>query len=686
MPLHTHLIQPKSIVVVGGSENPESPGGGVLKNLITHQFKGELYVVNPKNAAVQGQVTFAGVHELPQVDLAILAIPAKYIPETVKILCEEKGTMGFIVFSAGFSEKDRDGAALERELLTLINQYGASLLGPNNIGLLNTHYAGVFTQPVPKLNSQGADLISGSGATAVFIMEAAQNLGIQFASVFTVGNGAQLGVEEILAHLDETYVEGKSSKVKMLYLETLKNPKKFLKHCQSLVQKGCSIAAIKAGKSEAGNRAASSHTGAMASPEIFVEALFEKAGIIRCNSRYEMLYTTGILLQKELLGKSLAIITHAGGPAVLLTDALSESGLEIPTTPYQESRHLISQLYEGASVSNPIDILATGTAEQLAACIDFCENDFKAVDGIAVIFGSPGLGEVDEAYAVLSDKMKTCRKPIYPILPSVINAKKAMTGFLKKGNILFNDEVLFGQCLGKVVHQNKPVSKGTGNIEMDEEGIRKIIKNAKSGYLDNASAYGILRAAGISMAEITEVKKRKELLLISQKLPFPVAMKVVGPLHKSDVQGVKLNIKNQTQLVQTFNELMEIEGAEAVLLQPMQKGTELFIGAKREVGFPPLVLCGLGGVFIEVLKDIQSIIPPISDPEVHKMVKKLKAYPILKGVRGKPGVNIQKFEETIQKVGQLMDIVPEIQELDINPLMATSDNVCAVDVRIRIEK
>jgi len=311
--LNQALIQPKTIVVVGGSNNPAKPGGHLLQNLIQSQFKGDLYVVNPKDRMVQGITAFPNVIDLPKVDLAILAIPAMACVEAVRILAEEKGTKAFVIVSAGFAESGEDGKQLEHQLAEIVQKHQASLIGPNCIGVISPFYAGVFTSPVPVLDPRGIDFVSGSGATAVFIMEAGLKKGLRFASVFSVGNSAQIGVEEILQYWDENYDE-KSSKAKLLYLESIRDPKKLLKHARSLRTKGCRIAGIKAGTGEAGSRAAQSHTGAMASPDVAVDALFRKAGIIRCYGREELTTVAGLLLLPEMPGPNLAIITHAGGP------------------------------------------------------------------------------------------------------------------------------------------------------------------------------------------------------------------------------------------------------------------------------------------------------------------------------------------------------------------------------------
>jgi len=684
--VHHKLINPESIVVVGGSDNLQSPGGRVLKNLTDHNFRGEIFVVNPKQERVQQRTSFRDVRELPQVDLAIIAIPARFIFEAVKVLTEEKGTKGFIIFSAGFSEKDEEGRKLEKQVTELIELAGGSLLGPNNIGLINSHYAGVFTLPIPKLDPKGVDFISGSGATAVFMIEAAQSTGLTFSSVYTVGNSAQIGVEEVLEYFDVNYEEGKSSKIKLLYLESIKKPDKFLKHGRSLIQKGCKIAAIKAGSSEEGNRAASSHTGALAGSDVFVDTLFKEAGIIRCYGRNELITLAGILMQKESKGKNMAIITHAGGPAVMLTDVLAKNGLKIPQLHGEAGKKLLETLYDGSSVANPIDFLATGTAEQLSGIIDCCENEFTEIDAMVVIFGSPGLTSVYDVYEVLDEKIRSCKKPVYAVLPSVVNVKDEMDHFLAKGNIIFTDEVLFGSALAKVYQSKEQSVKNTFLPAIDAEPIRNIIDDAENGYLSPENAMELLRLAGIRVVESIETDNRKDLLKLAGSLTYPVVQKVVGPLHKSDVGGVVVNINSEAELLRTFDQLMKIEEATGVLIQPMISGMELFIGAKKETNFPHIVLCGMGGIFVEVLKDIKTGMVPVSMERAVKMIQNLKAYPMLKGIRGKQGIELNRYAENIQKVSRLLEIAPEITELDINPLLAEKDKLIAVDVRIRIEK
>lgn len=677
------LINPSSIVIVGGSNDTAKTGGKVLKNLIDNNFSGSLFVVNPKEDVIQGINCHRSVDELPQCDLAILAIAAKYCPETVEKLARDKKTRAFIILSAGFHEESAAGAAMEDEIVDTVNRYGACLIGPNCIGMMNHHHTSVFTTPIPKLDPKGVDFISGSGATAVFIMEASIPKGLTFSSVYSVGNSAQLGVEDVLKYLDETYDPITSSPVKLLYIESVNKPDMLLKHASSLIRKGCRIAAIKAGSSAAGSRAASSHTGALASPDVAVESLFRKAGIVRCHSREELATVAGIFMHKPLKGKNIAIITHAGGPAVMLTDALSEGGLEIP---HLEHPELLTKLFPGSSVANPIDFLATGTAEQLGFIIDACENDFPEIDGMVVIFGSPGLFEVYDVYKLLDEKMRTCRKPIFPVLPSVINAKKEIEYFIGLGRINFPDEVNFGNALCKVYNTPAPSPEIIPQPSVDHKTIRAIIDEAADGYLHPEKVQELFDAAGIPRAGEAVVTTKEDAIIAASDLGLPVVMKVVGPVHKSDVGGVVLNVKDFDHVVDEFNRIIQIKDTTAILIQPMLSGHSVYIGAKKEPKFGHMVLCGLGGIYIEVLKDVQSSLAPVSTEEAADMITWLKSYKIIQGVRGQEGLNEELFAEIITRVSALCLAAPEIAEMDINPLMGNMKMLKAVDARIRIEK
>lgn len=684
--INDKLINPSSIVVVGGSEDLLKPGGKILKNIIDGDYSGDLFAVNPKQDCIQGVKSYRDVRDIPPVDLAILAIASKYCFEVVDILVKDKNTKAFIIISAGFSEASEDGRKLEKEIAELIEDSGGCLIGPNCIGVVTRTYHGVFTTPVPKLSLQGCDFVSGSGATAMFIIESALPKGLSFSSVFSVGNSAQTGVEDVLEYWDINYDPGKSSPIKLIYVETIQNPDKLLHHASSLIRKGCRIAAIKAGTTEAGSRAASSHTGALASSDSAVEALFRKAGIVRCSGREELTTVASVFIHKPLKGRNIAIVTHAGGPAVMLTDALSAGGMNIPKLEHGDQNNILSMMNPGASAVNPIDMIATATIDQLDRVIEYVDKKLVAIDGMSVIFGNNGLTDMTEIYTLLHRKIEECNKPLYPILPSISSSSEELEDFMNKGHVNFPDEVVLGRALTRIFNTPYPAEEKIFLEKINVPKIRKIIDSSENGYLVPDVIQQLLSAAHIPLVKEAVANTRREIISLADKMGYPLALKVVGPVHKSDVGGVTLNIKSQKHLEAEFTRMKKIKGVTGVMVQEMLSGTELFIGAKYEPRFGHIILCGLGGIFVEVLGDISSGLAPLTFSEADSMIRSLRAYKIIRGTRGKPGINESNFSEIIVRLSSLLRFATEIKELDLNPLIGSQKGITVVDARIRIEK
>ncbi|HFC30735.1 MAG TPA: CoA-binding protein, partial [Oceanospirillales bacterium] len=539
--INSQLLNPKSIVVIGASNDLRKAGGKMLHNIITGGYKGNLFVVNIRERNVQGIKCYKSIQELPNVELAILSIPAKYCPQAIEDLAKYKSTKAFIVISAGFSELNEEGNKLEQLMINTANKYHAALAGPNCIGIINQNYHGVFTTPIPVLDcNSGCDFISSSGATAVFLMEAGMQVGLRFASVYSVGNGNQISAEDYLAYLDEKFDKQSSAKSIIMYLENIAKPQKLLKHASSLISKGVRIAAIKAGTTDAGSRAASSHTGAMANSDMATRALFRKAGIVYCSSREELISVASVFSYKKLTGKNIAVITHAGGSAVMLTDALAQGGLNVPKLEGKIADELLEYLHTGSSVSNPIDFLATGTAEQLGIIIDYCEHKFDEIDAMVVVFGSPGLFDVENVYKVLNVKMDICKKPIFPVLPSLVNAAKEIQYFLSKSHVNFPDEVTLGKALCETYYTGTPTDEAQMHTTINTEKIRSVLEmpREKNGYLSVAANNIILDELKIERAKEFLATNKEQALSAAQEIGFPLVMKVVGPVHKSDCGGV----------------------------------------------------------------------------------------------------------------------------------------------------
>lgn len=681
--INQQLISPRHIAVIGASEHESKPGGKVLFNLLSGGFTGKIYGVNPNQLNIEGVIHVKNISEIPEVDLAIIAIPAEYCLQTVKDLLQ-KNTKAFIIYSSGFAEAGEKGQLLDKELVDTITNANACLIGPNCIGVINENYKGVFTTPIPDFDSKGCELISSSGATAVFIMEAAKSTGLRFSNVYSIGNASQTSAEDILEYMDKTF-DSNSPKVKLLYLESIQNPFKLLKHASSLIKKGCKIAAIKSGHSDAGGRAASSHTGALATSDIVIRALFKKAGIVYCSGRNELISAGCIFQSKALKGNKIAIITHAGGSAVMLTDALCSRGMEVPLIDGDKAAELLTKLNPGSSVSNPIDFLATGTAKQLGEIIDFCET-LDEIDGIIVVFGSPGLFNVRDVYQLLDEKMQTGSKPIFPVLPSLVNAKEEIDIFLAKGRINFSDEVVLGRAIPHVYGCAEPTFGMTHLMEMETATIRSIISQAPNGYLSTEQSNELMSACGINLVKEHLCYNHEQIKTLSQSIRFPVVIKVLGPLHKTEVNGVTLNINNEEKLHSEFDRMIAIPDAKGVIIQPMVSGEELYCGAAKQGYYGHLILAGLGGIYVEVLKDISYGLAPLNQLETSTMIHSLKGYEIIKGYRNREGVNEQLFADAVMRIASLVSLAPEISELDINPFRGNMKELVAVDVRIKIDK
>lgn len=665
------------------------PGGTLLRNIINGGYRGNIYVLNPREKTVQGLPSYADAASLPDAECAVFAVPSSGVIKTAEILASDKGTRAFIVYSAGFGETGAEGKALEERLTAIVTSVNGTLIGPNCTGVLYPGFAAAFAGPTPELVPDGADFVSASGAVAVFTLERALPMGIRFASVIAVGNSAQCGVEEIARHWDESFNE-MSSKVKLLYIEQIRKPELLIKHCRSLTEKGCRIAAIKAGSTEAGSRAAQSHTGALAGPDIAVDALFRKCGITRCSGREEFIYTAGVLMHSGRPGRNFAVVTHAGGPGVMATDALTMHGLSVPQIHGPAAEKLKAALFHGSSTANPIDFIGTGTADQLRTILDFIDEECPEIDSSIVIFGTPGLFDVTHVYDLLDYKMKSLQKPVFPVLPSTMLAYDAVEHFTKLGRVFFPDEVMLANSLASVSNTNLPFQNSSaGNCsgkKPDIVTIKKIIAAAPDGFMNQGDMRKLLHSAGISHARELSVSNPDEIEFAVKSLGFPLAMKITGPAHKSDAGGVKLNISSVEEATSTFTDLVSISGVSEVVMQEMVPGVELFIGGKREPGYGHIILCGLGGIFVETLKDISAGIAPVGMDEALDMIRRLKGYELIKGARGKPGVNEKKFAEIITMVSSLLAAAPEIREIDMNPLIGNGEKIQSVDCRIFIDK
>jgi len=681
------LINPESIVVVGGSTDERNPGGAVLNNLLS-TFSGTIYSVNKKTNPFGDRIRcFTDIMDLPAVDCALICIPADSCIAAVDVLVNMKGTKAVIVYSAGFGETDAEGKQYEKQIRELCDRAGAALIGPNCIGVITPYFDGTFCKPVPALKDRGVTLISGSGSSIVYLMETAHLLGISFSSIFSVGNSAQNGVEDILEYIDENYVPEHGPKVIMLFIEHMTDPRKLSRHASSLTRKGVRICAVKAGSTEAGTRAAHAHTGALASPEAAVDSLFRKSGILRCYSRHELLTVAAAMMLPDIKGKNMAIITQAGGPGILQTDILVSNGISVPDLSEAASESLGRKLQKGASVANPIDLLATSTAGQLECAIDFCEKECDAIDGIIVIWGSPGLRKMDDICDMLLRKTKQCTKPIYIVLTSIYNASEELKKFHDAGGISFPDEVLLADALVRISGEPMFCSADAALPPVDKKRIREVIDNNSDGYLLPEQVQKLLDASGIGRVREASAYSEEEALEAVREIGgYPLVMKAIGPIHKTEVGAVALDIREDGIMINEFKRMLRIPDTMGVLFQPMLSGTEILISAESGGMFGHILKCGIGGVMTDILSDFSSALVPISREEADYMIRSLKAFGILEGTDVHEGVNLTLLNETIRRVAALCCAAPEIMKLEINPILGNLKTLKAVDTQILLKK
>ncbi len=675
------LLEPASIAVVGASDDLSKPGGKLVRNILLRGFAGQLLLVNPKSAEVQGVRTYPSVADLPVApELAFIAIPARSARQAVEELAG-KGASAVVVLSAGFGEVSEEGRAEERRLVDIANAHGMMLIGPNCSGIVSHAHAGKFSGVPPVSRKGGIDFLSGSGATVDFLYELATRRGLPFNSLLNVGNSAQTGVTDLLRLYDEAQ-DGDSSPIKLLYIEVLTRPQEFLRHARSLARKGCTVAGIKSGATEAGSRAAASHTGAMATSDTAVQALFDKAGIIRVQSRQELVdvATALVCARGRLDGRRIAVVSDAGGPGVMLADELNRQGFTVPPFGPRAKERIAGALPPGAAAGNPVDCLPTRNGESIGNVLRIiAEEEKENVDYILFIDGDSGLADNWEICKSLMRAQDEGGIPILPAFLSPVSAQEALAKLKQAGRCWFEDEVAMARALGRVVNRPRITEPAREAAGYDRERIAAAL-DGQSGALQPHVIRQVLEAAGIRVPAQAQVAQKAD--LAATGIPFPWAMKVIGPLHKSDVGGVKLGIRDMDEARVAWDVLMHIEGATGCLVQQMVPGTEVIIGANREEGYGHLVAFGLGGIYTEALKDIRFRLAPLSAEEAEGMIRTVRAFPIIKGVRGQPGMDTALLADMLIRVGLLMSGFPQIREMDLNPVKGHGTDLYAVDARI----
>jgi len=693
------LFKPKAVALVGASTKELSIGNVIIRNLQTYGYKGEIYPVNAKADEVCGLKSYATIADIPgEVDLAHIIIPSQFVPQAIEE-CGQKGVKAVIINSAGFSEMGEEGERLQEEFLANARKYGIRLFGPNCQGIINSDpelnaYCN-FTFTFPKPGS--ISVVALSGGVGALIMQVLDDLDIGQRLYASNGNACDVSIPEII----EYYGEDEGTKAIILYTEGFDKPRDFLEVTRQVVKQK-PVLAMKAGRTEEGAKAASSHTGSLAGVDIATELIFEKIGVLPFKDEGEMVRAAMAFSSQPIpKGNRVGIITNTGGPAVIATDVLVDFKLEVPKLSEISIERLRETQFPQAALENPIDVVATAGGPQFRAALDVLMDDDQ-IDCIYINFVTAPFTDTDAVAREIVEVNRQRRKPLVCNFMTNIKLERYQRtmAILKEGEVPFYaNPGDAARALGALVEYGRIQQRDIGQPQIfsgvDAERARKIIERAKQAGREVLSAievYGIFEAYDLPVAPWRVVNNAEDAAAAAEEIGYPVVVKVdcAEIDHKSDMGGVAINLKNAAAVRDTVDEIQGRLGHFGELGFLVQKflpgGRELIIGASAERELGHLVMFGLGGIYVEVLKDVIFKIAPVTKVEAEEMLAGIKTSALLDGVRGESGINKQAVIELIQRVSQLLGDLPTIQEMDLNPIMAFADKVYAVDGRIRIQR
>ena len=685
------FFEPGSIAVVGAGRKRGGIGAEVFHNLVSAGFQGVVYPVN-ENARVVGSVSaYPRVTDIPgEVDLAIVVVPAEDAAAVVDD-CVKKGVHGIVVISAGFGEIGAEGRAREATLLEKVREAGVRMIGPNCMGIINTDPAvvlnGTFSPVYPP---EGRVAMSTqSGALGLAILDYARRLNLGISTFVSVGNKADVSSNDLIQY----WAEDPRTDVILLYLESFGNPRKFSRIAKRIARSK-PIVVVKSGRSRAGARAASSHTGALASTDAVVGALFRQAGIIRTDTFEELFDVANLLAHQPVpAGGRVAILTNAGGPGILAADACEAHGLELPMLADATVTELRSFLPSTASVANPVDMIASASPDHFLRATRALLAD-ENVDSLIVIFIPPLITDPEAVASAIVEGTSNANGK--PVLANFMSAKGAPGILSSIPSYEFPESA--ASALAKVTAYGEWRRKPSGtvptfdDIRVDE--AKAVVETALArggGWLSPLEIGELFRAAGIPVAKSRLVSNIDDALTSARRIGFPVALKATGPaiIHKTEVGGVALNLSDETAVRRAYDGMTARLGSDltGVVVQEMVAGgVEVVVGATLDQTFGPLVLYGSGGILVELLNDVAFRINPLTDTDVRDMLNEVKGTALLRGYRGSPPADEAALSETILRVSALLEICPQIQEMDANPVKVLESGAIVVDARVRVDR
>lgn len=693
------IMRPKAIAVIGASTKQHTIGSDIMKRLQEYKFTGKIYPVNPKGGIIEGIQSYTSISEIPgDVDLALIIIPAKFVNQTLEE-CNKKGIKGICVISAGFKESGAEGAQLEKDMVAKLEEYGMRCVGPNCLGVVNTHpdirMDGCFAESLPERGHIG--FVSQSGALGGGILNILKDLNLGFAQFISIGNQADVNAETAI----EYWENDEDVEQILLYMESVQNPANFRK-LATRVSKKKPILALKAGRSAAGASAASSHTGSLAGADKAANALLMQSGVIREYSLKNLFSTAKVFANCPIpKGDRVAIITNSGGPGIMATDAVCEYGLQMAPITEETKEKLRSFLPAAASVKNPVDMIASAPIEHYKQTLETVIADPNVDMIITIYLPFLGLKDIDVANALMEIKKLHPEKPVLGVFMTTSSFFTNLSNMeVNMPFFMYAEEAADG--LNRLNQQRLWMERPEGKLpcyDVDKAKAEKIIKQSLAegrDQLTTLESIDVLDAYGIRACKYGLGVNEEQVVNLGNEIGYPVVMKMTSKTtsHKTDVGGVRVNIQSEEQLRAEYQDLMNkleekglLEGLEGVIIQEMVKGSrEMVCGIATDPQYGPMMMFGLGGVFIEVLKDVTFRMAPLTDIDAMDMIKSVKSYKLLEGARGTKPAQIDQIQETLLRLSQLVNDFKFIDELDINPLLIsekTGEGI-AVDGRIKV--
>ena len=695
----TTLFKPRSVAVIGASSKPGKVGNIVVKNLLSSGYSGKIYPINPKEEVIEGLKNYHSVLEVPEeIDLVVVSIPAAAVADAARE-CVEKKVKNMIVLTAGFKEIGKEGAELERELVEIAKEGGMNILGPNVIGSIDTKSPinASFGQLMP--HQGDIAFISQSGAMLVAILDWSVSVGIGFSKTISIGNKADISEIDLIEYLGDD----PDTSVILCYLESISNGDEFLK-VVSETSKKKPIVILKSGSSSAGAKAASSHTGALAGSDMAYDLAFEKTGVIRAHSMTE-LFDLGLAFSKLSLpkGDRVAVVTNAGGGGVVTADAVEKAGLKMATLSDETISELKEALPVEANVVNPIDVLGDASPERYSIALEKVAHD-PGVDAVIVMTCPTASAQpVPITEAIIKTAKENQEIPMFSVNMGGVT-------FEKSKEMLMNADMPVYTFPETPVEVLKEMSKYTTYLEesknaelvsisdVDKQKVEEIFEKVRQDGRDallGSEAYKVASYYGIPATPVVLATTREEAANIAEEMGFPVVLKIASDkiLHKTDMGGVKANIKTREEAQETFDMIMENakkaypdvvpNGIEVQKMMP--QGQEIIIGMMRDASFGPMIVFGMGGIYVNLIKDASfKLAKNLTKQDIYKQIESTKAYTLLKGYRGEAPCDIDALVDTIARIAKLTLDFDEIDELDINPVFAYEKGSSALDVKIKI--